>query len=56
MEEKKQRKSVFNKIIRIREKQLKWLNENRGSYSMAGKLDEIINFYKINGTPKTKTE
>ena len=43
----KRYESVFNKVIRIKESQLKWLRENFPQYKTdAGKLDIIINSYK----------
>ena len=41
----------FNVKVRIDPKQLEWIRENKGTYkTLAGKLDEIINFYKKNNT------
>lgn len=45
-EERKEKRRAFTKQIRIKEKSLSWLRKNKGSYTMAGKLDEIINIYK----------
>lgn len=45
-EEKKEKRRAFTKQIRIKEKSLSWLRKNKGQYTMAGKLDEIINIYK----------
>ncbi len=39
-------KSRFNKRIRIDEKNLAWLRENKDCRTMAGFLDKIINEYK----------
>jgi hypothetical protein len=37
----------FKQKVRIDPKQLEWIRENKGSYTtLAGKLDEIINFYR----------
>ena len=39
--------SRFKQKIRIDPKQLEWIRENKGAYkTLAGKLDEIINFYR----------
>jgi hypothetical protein len=41
------KRTRFRSIIRIDPKQLAWLKENKGQYkTLAGKLDEMINFYK----------
>jgi hypothetical protein len=40
------RKSRFKDRIRIDPKQKEWINTHKGTYTLAGKLDEIINFYK----------
>lgn len=32
--------------MRVRKSQKEWIKNNAGSYSPAGKLDEIINYYK----------
>jgi len=45
-EEKKEKRRAFTKQVRIKEKSLSWLRKNKGSYTMAGKLDQIINIYK----------
>jgi len=42
----KPRKTVFNRIIRIRRPQLEYLRKTKQNYSMAGYLDMIINFWK----------
>jgi hypothetical protein len=37
----------FTARIRIDPKQLDWLRKNKGKYkTLAGKLDEMINFYR----------
>lgn len=41
-----QKKTPFGKKIRIKPKQLEWIRQHKGRYTLAGKLDEIINFYK----------
>lgn len=49
MEEKKQDKwgkTKFTERIRLRKNQLDYIDSIRGNYSKAGKLDEIINYYK----------
>lgn len=38
--------SRFKLLIRIDPKQLKWIREIKGKYTLAGKLDQIINHYK----------
>ncbi len=41
------KRTRFRSIIRIDPKQLEWIKENKGKYkTLAGKLDEIINFYR----------
>jgi len=42
------KKRAFTKCVKIRTAKYDWLVENKGLYSIAGKLDEIINYY-ING-------
>ncbi len=47
----KEKKVVWNKTrftskIRIDPVQADWIKKNKENYSLAGKLDEIINFYK----------
>ena len=40
-------KSVFNKVIRIRGNQVRWMRNNLIQYKTdAGRLDVIINFYR----------
>lgn len=40
----------FSKKIRIKPARLEWIRKHKGRYTLAGKLDEIINFYiKHNG-------
>jgi len=41
------KKRAFTKAVKIRPTQLDWLKNNRGRYCIAGKLDQIINFYKM---------
>lgn len=36
----------FGKKVRIDEKQLEWLKENKDTKTVAGFLDKIINYYK----------
>lgn len=48
MKKKAKQKHYFNDLIRITKKQKEYLRKIKGKYSMAGKLDEIINFYKNN--------
>ena len=48
MEYKNNKNSYFNKLVRINEKQLKWLRENKDCKTMAGFLDKIINNFKKN--------
>lgn len=38
--------SKFTKLIRIKKPQYEFIESIRGKYTRAGKLDEIINFYK----------
>lgn len=38
--------SPFKNKIRIKPAQLEWIRQHKGKYTLAGKLDEIINFYK----------
>jgi hypothetical protein len=46
----KKTKTRFTEKIRIDKKQLAWIRENLGTYkTLAGKLDEMINFYRDNG-------
>lgn len=40
------KKSNFNKLVRISNKQLNWLKENKDTRTVAGFLDKIINNYK----------
>ena len=40
--------SPFKNKIRIKPAQLEWIRKHKGKYTLAGKLDEIINFYKVN--------
>lgn len=40
------KRSIFKKKIRVSEKSHAFINEIRGEYSLAGKLDQIINEYK----------
>ena len=40
------KKRIFIKTIAIMPKQLEFIDEIRGKKSKAGKLEEIINFYK----------
>lgn len=40
------RKTRFKDRIRIDPKQKEWINAHKGTYTLAGKLDEIINYYK----------
>jgi len=41
------RETRFKKKIRIDTKQLEWIRTHKGTYkTLAGKLDEIINYYK----------
>jgi len=42
------KKSVFKKRIRIKTKQLKWINKNKDTRSAAAYLDKIINYFKKN--------
>ena len=45
----KKYKSRFNKLVRIKQSQLNWLQENKGDNgcrTMAGFLDKIINNFK----------
>ena len=45
------RNTRFTSRIRIDPKQLQWLKETKGKRrTLAGKLDEIINFYKREAT------
>jgi hypothetical protein len=46
MQKKNYTKSRFKKRIRISEKNLDWIKKNKGKYTLAGKLDEIINIHK----------
>ena len=44
--------SRFKKKIRIDPKQLDWIRQHKGTYkTLAGKLDEIVNYYKKNHAP-----
>jgi hypothetical protein len=45
--------SPFQKKIRIKPEQLEWIRTHKGRYTLAGKLDEIINFYKANAPNQT---
>lgn len=47
------KQSKFTKLVRIRKDQLSWLQVNKGSYTLAGKLDEIINAYKYDRSAGT---
>jgi hypothetical protein len=40
--------SEFNKTVGIKESQLKFIESIKGKKSRAGKVDEIIEFYKSN--------
>lgn len=40
------RKTRFKKKIRIDEKQLQWIRDNKDTKTLAGFLDKIINKYK----------
>ncbi len=40
------RKRAFTKVIKIRPNQKEYIKLIKGRYSEAGKLDEIINFYR----------
>ena len=51
----KEYKSDFNKLVRIRKRQLDWLKLNKKTKTVAGFLDIIINNYKKNGTNETDT-
>ena len=42
----KKYKSEFNRLIRIRNRQLEWLRKNKDTKTMAGFLDKIINKFK----------
>lgn len=49
MEEKEKKpweNTKFTERVRIRKNQLDYIDKIRGNYTKAGKLDEIINFYK----------
>lgn len=47
------KQTPFGKKVRIKPAQLDWLRKNKGKYTLAGKLDEIINDYKNRmGQPK----
>ena len=46
------RKTRFKKKIRIDEKNLEWLRENKDCRTMAGFLDKIINNYKKESNDK----
>jgi hypothetical protein len=49
--------SRFKQKIRIDPKQLEWIRENKGAYkTLAGKLDEIINFYKKHKEKRCSTK
>lgn len=55
MKERKKRdwkQSEYKKLVRITEEDLKWLEANKHKKSRAGKLKEIIDFYKKNGSTK----
>lgn len=55
MKERKRRdwkQSEYTKLIRIKEEDLKWIEMNRHKKSRAGKLKEIIDFYKKHGSTK----
>jgi len=39
--------SEYSKVIAIKPEQLKFIDDIRGKKSKAGKLDEIIEFYKL---------
>lgn len=41
-----QKDSAFNKKVRIKSAQLEWIRKVKGRYTLAGKLDEIINFFR----------
>ena len=55
MFEKKWEDSEFNRMVRIKNEQLEKIKKAKGQKTIAGKLDEIINYY-FNGTPKRKTK
>jgi hypothetical protein len=38
--------TLFKKKIRIKPEQLEYIRSVKGDYTLAGRLDEIINFYK----------
>ncbi len=40
--------SKFKCLIRISKKNRDWIRKNNNGYTLAGKLDEIINNYKKN--------
>lgn len=40
-------KSRFSKCVKVRPEQLKWLQENRDTKTVAGFLDKIINEKKL---------
>jgi hypothetical protein len=42
------KKSEYKKVIGIKPDKLKFIDTIRGKKSKAGKLDEIIEFYKLN--------
>jgi len=48
--EKVYKESVFNKAIKIRDSQHKWIRQNKDTKTLAGYLDKIINQYKNGST------
>lgn len=58
MKKEKKEKYTFDRLIRIRKRQLEWLRKSKNTKTMAGFLDIIINYYRSNAvrTNFTKKE
>lgn len=46
MKNKNYKKTRFKSLIRIAPKQLEYIRDIRAGYTLAGRLDEMINFYR----------
>jgi hypothetical protein len=49
------KKRAFTDTIKLRPAQKEYLRSIQGEYSLAGKLDQIINFYKDEHSEAPKT-
>ena len=56
MKQREPREHLYTKVIAISEEDIKFIRETRDRKSAAGRLSEIIKFYKLTYKPTPKSE